>query len=311
MNTVTRGEALARGILCALLLFTAPASAQPGVPTQRLFPSPEAGAAALVEALKADDESALRGIIGRRGVDLIGLREPAAGEKPHERFLTAYAESNKIALQSDSKAVLEVGKDAWPFPIPLVKVADGWRFDTSLGEREVLARRIGRNELAAIQVCLAIADAEREYAASVRDKDSVLKYTPRFVSTSGKHDGLYWESIGSEPLSPLGPFVAAAGVGPATGRTALQHGPYHGYFYRILTRQGKNAKGGAYAYVVRGKMIGGFAILAYPARYGSTGVKAFMVSQDGEVFEKDLGQNTREIAEKIQAFDPDSSWKRP
>ena len=311
MNTMTRGEALVKGTLCALLLFTAVASAQPGVPTQRLFPSPEAGAAALVDALKANDESALRGIIGRRGVDLIGLREPAAGEKPHERFLAAYAESNKIALQSDTKAVLEVGKDAWPFPIPLVKVADAWRFDTSLGEQEVLARRIGRNELAAIQVSLAIADAEREYAASVRDKDSVLKYTPRFVSSPGKHDGLYWESTDSEPLSPLGPFVAAAGVGPATGRTALQHGPYHGYFYRILTRQGKNAKGGAYAYVVRGKMIGGFAVLAYPARYGSTGVKAFMVNQDGEVFEKDLGRNTRAIVERIQAFEPDSSWKRP
>jgi hypothetical protein len=298
-------------MLCALLLFTPVVSAQTEVPAQRLFPSPEAGAAALVEALKADDESALSGIIGRRGVDLIGLREMAAGEKPHERFLAAYADSNKIALQSDSKAVLEVGKDAWPFPIPLVKVADGWRFDTSLGEREVLARRIGRNELAAIQVCLAIVDAEREYAASVRDKDSVLKYTPRFASTPGKHDGLYWESTGSEPLSPLGPFVAAAGVGPATDRTALQHGPYHGYFYRILTRQGKNAKGGAHAYVVRGKMIGGFAVLAYPAHYGSTGVKAFMVSQDGGVFEKDLGQNTQTIAERTQAFDPDSSWERP
>jgi hypothetical protein len=187
---------------------------------------------------------------------------------------------------------------------------DGWRFDTRLGEQEVLARRIGRNELAAIQVCLAIADAEHEYASSARDKDSVLKYTPRFVSTPGKHDGLYWESVGNEPLSPLGPFVAAAGVGPAAGRIALPHGPYHGYFYRILTRQGKNAKGGAYPYVVHGKMIGGFAVLAYPARYGSTGVKAFTVSHDGEVFEKDLGRNTRAIAEGIQTFDPDSSWKK-
>jgi len=311
MNTMRRGKAPAKVTLCALLLFTAVAFAQTEVPAQRLFKSPEAGAAALVQALKADDESALRGIIGRRGVDLIGLREPAAGEKRHERFLAAYAESNKIALQSDSKAVLEVGKDAWPFPIPLVRVADGWRFDTSLGEREVLARRIGRNELAAIQVCLAIADAEQEYAASVRDKDNVLKYTPRFVSTPGKRDGLYWESTGSEPLSPLGPFVAAAGVSPVAGRTTLQRGPYHGYFYRILTRQGKNAKGGAYSYVVHGKMIGGFAILAYPARYGSTGVKVFMVSHDSEVFERDLGQNTRAIAEGIQAFDPDSSWHKP
>lgn len=311
MNEMTRGEALMKGILCALMLFAAAASAQTGVPSQRLFPSPEAGAAALAEAMKANDEAALRGILGRRGVDLIGLREPAAGGERHERFLAAYAESNKVAFEGDQKAVLEVGKDAWPFPIPLVKVADGWRFDTRLGEQEVLARRIGRNELAAIQVCLAIADAEHEYASSARDKDGALKYAPRFVSTPGEHDGLYWESVGSEPLSPVGPFVAAAGVDPAARRTALQHGPYHGYFYRILTRQGKNAKGGAYSYVVHGMMVGGFAVIAYPARYGYTGVKAFMVSHDGEVFEKDLGRNTRAIAERIRAFDPDSSWKKP
>ncbi len=300
-----------KGILCALMLFAAAASAQTGVPSQRLFPSPEAGAAALAEAMKANDEAALHEILGRRGADLIGLREPVAGGKPHERFLAAYAESNKVALKGDLKAVLEVGKDAWPFPIPLVKVVDGWRFDTRFGEQEVLARRIGRNELAAIQVCLAIADAEHEYASSARGKDGVLKYAPRFVSTPGKHDGLYWESVGSEPLSPLGPFVAAAGVDPAAGRAALERGPYHGYFYRILTRQGKGAKGGAYSYVVHGMMIGGFAVLAYPARYGYTGVKAFMVSHDGEVLEKDLGQNTRAIAERIQAFDPDSSWNKP
>jgi Protein of unknown function (DUF2950) len=311
MNAMTRGEALMKGILFASMLFAALASAQTGVPSQRLFPSAEAGTAALAEAMKANDEAALRGILGRRGVDLIGLREPVAGEKPHERFLAAYAQSNKLALEGDRKAVLEVGQDAWPFPIPLVKAADGWRFDTRLGEQEVLARRIGRNELAAIQVCLAIADAEHEYASSARDKDSVLKYTPRFVSTPGKHDGLYWESVGSEPLSPLGPFVAAAGAGPESGRAALQRGPYHGYFYRILTRQGKNAKGDAYSYVVHGMMIGGFAVLAYPARYGSTGVKAFVVSHEGEVFEKDLGRNTRAIAQKIDAFDPDSSWKKP
>jgi hypothetical protein len=311
MNAITRGEAVMKGILCALMLFAAAALAQTGVPPQRLFPSPEAGVAALVEAMKANDEAALHEILGRRGVDLIGLREPVAGEKPHERFLAAYAESNKVALEGDHKAVLEVGKDAWPFPIPLIKVVDGWRFDTRLGEQEVLARRIGRNELAAIQVCLAIADAEHEYASSVRDTDRVLKYAPRFVSTPGKHDGLYWESAGSEPLSPLGPFVAAAGVERAAGRAALQHGPYHGYFYRILTRQGGSAKGGAYSYVAHGMMIGGFAVLAYPARYGSTGVKAFMVSHDGDVFEKDLGRNTRAIAERIQAFDPDASWKKP
>jgi hypothetical protein len=297
-------------MLCALMMFASAASGQTGVPSQRLYLSPEAGAAALAEALKANDAGSLREILGRRGVDLIGRREGGQGENPYERFLTAYAESNRLALEGDHKAVLEVGKDAWPFPIPLVKVADGWRFDTQLGEKEVLARRVGRNELAAIQVCLAIADAEREYASSAHDKDGVLKYTPRFVSTPGKHDGLYWESVGSEPLSPLGPFVAAAGVDPAAGRATVQRGPYHGYFYRILTRQGENAKGGAYSYIAHGMMIGGFAVLAAPVRYGYTGVKTFLVSRDGEVFEKDLGRNTRGIAEKIQSFDPDASWKR-
>jgi len=310
MNATTRGEALMKGILFTLMLFAAAASGQTGVPLQRLFSSPQAGAAALVEALKANDEASLRDILGPRGVALIERRERAAGENPHERFLTAYAESNKLALEGDRKAVLEVGKDDWPFPIPLIKVADAWRFDARLGEQEVLARRIGRNELAAIQVCLAVVDAEREYASSPHDKDQALKYTPRFVSTPGKHDGLYWESAAGEPLSPLGPFAAAAGVDPAGGRAAVQRGPYHGYFYRILTRQGKNAKGGAYSYVAHGMMIGGFAVLAYPARYDYAGVKTFQVSRDGEVFEKDLGKNTRAVAEKIQVFDPDASWKK-
>ena len=310
MNEMTKGRALMKGVLCALMLFTAAAWGQAGTLSQRLFASPQAGVTALVEALKANDEASLRDILGPRGVALIGRRERGPGENPHERFLTAYAQSNKLALEGDDKAVLEVGKDDWPFPIPLIKVADGWRFDARLGEEEVLARRIGRNELAAIQVCLAIVDAEREYASSLHDNDQALKYASRFVSTPGKHDGLYWESVGSEPLSPLGPFAAAAGVDPAGSRAAIQRGPYHGYFYRILTRQGKNAKGGAYSYVAHGMMIGGFAILAYPARYGYTGVKTFLVSRDGEVFEKDLGKNTRGVAEKVQVFDPDASWKR-
>ena len=301
VNAATK---LATGILCALLFFVAAAWAQTGTPAQRIFQSPEAGAAGAVEALKANDEAALREILGRRGADLIGLREPSAGGKPHERFLAAYAESNKLVPEGADKAVLEVGTDAWPFPIPLVRAADGWRFDARLGEQEVLARRVGRNELAAIQVCLAIGEAEREYASAPRDKVGVLKYTPRMVSTPGRHDGLYWETADGEPLSPLGPFVAAAGADSAAGRATLRRGPYHGYYYRILTRQGKNAKGGAYSYVVHGAMIGGFAVLAYPARYGYTGVKVFMVSRDGEVFEKDLGKNTQAISEKLQALIP-------
>lgn len=305
----SRRCAFPRAMLCALLLFATASAAQTGASQPRLFASPEAGARSLVDAMKANDEAALREILGRRGVDLIGLR--TSDRNQHERFLAAYAESNKLAPQGEDKVVLEVGKDAWPFPIPLVKVAGGWRFDTRLGEQEVLARRIGRDELAAIQVCLAIADAQHEYAAVDRDRNGVLEYARRFVSTPGKHDGLHWESAGGEPLSPLGPFVAAAGVDSGPPRAATQRTPYHGYFYRILTQQGKNAKGGAFPYIVRGRMIGGFAVIAYPARYGYTGVKTFMLNHDGEVYEKDLGESTQAIAGKIQAFDPDPSWKRP
>jgi hypothetical protein len=296
-------------LLCALVLCLA-TLAYAAAPAQRTFSSPEDGASALVAALQANDLPALRAILGRRGLDLMALRPQAAQER-RERFLAAYAASHKFVPQGESKSVLEVGEDSWPFPIPLVKGASGWRFDPQLGEREVLARHVGRNELAAIQVCLAIGDAEREYASSEWDGDKVLKYTSAFASTPGRHDGLYWESGQGEPLSPLGPFVAAAGIDPAMAKKAgLARGPYYGYFYRILIRQGKNAKGGAYSYVAHGKMIGGFAVLAYPARYGYTGVKTFMVSQDGEVFEKDLGPNTAGAARKIQSFDPDPSWKR-
>ncbi len=289
-------------IFCAAILIPAAARAQ------KVFPSPEAASDALVSALKANDEATLRTILGRRGFDLIDLRPQPADDRRHERFLSAYATSSKL-VQQDGKMVLEVGQDSWPFPIPLVQAAGGWRFDPQLGEREVLARRIGRNELTAIEVSLAIGDAEREYAASQHDKDEVLQYAPRFISTPGRHDGLHWESAAGEPLSPLGPFVAAAGIDAGTAKAASAREPYYGYHYRILTRQGKNAKGGAYSYLAHGKMIGGFAVLAFPARYGYSGVKSFMVSQDGEVFEKDLGPNTAALAQKIQSFDPDPGWQ--
>ncbi len=306
-----RPRALARSMLFALMLVATASVAQTGASPQKIFPSPEAGASALVEAMKANDESALRGILGRRGIDLIEMRTPSSDRQQHERFLAAYQEASKLAPQGDASMVLEVGKDAWPFPIPLVKEAGGWRFDARLGEQEVLARRIGRNELAAIQVCLAIADAQHEYASADRNGNGVLDYAPRFVSAPGNHDGLYWESASGEPLSPLGPFVAAAGIDFGAHGVALERAPYHGYFYRILAQQGKNAKGGAYQYVVRGRMIGGFALIAYPARYGFTGVKTLMINHDGEVYEKDLGKNTEVVAKKIRAFDPDPSWKRP
>ena len=306
-----RGRGLARAALCALTLFAAASAAQTGASPQKVFPSPDAAVAALVEAVKAKDEPALREALGKRGVDLIGLRDPSADAKRFDRFLSAYQESNTLVPQGDARVVLEVGKDAWPFPIPLVAVAGGWRFDARLGEQEVLARRIGRNELEAMQVCLAIADAEHEYASVDWNKNGVVEYALRFTSTPGKRDGLYWESSEEEPQSPLGPLVAAAGIDSGAPRAAEQRIPYHGYYYRILTRQGKNAKGGARSYVVHGEMIGGFALLAYPARYGQTGVKSFMLNHDGVLYEKDLGKDTASVAARMRAFDPDPSWTRP
>jgi hypothetical protein len=192
-------------------------------------------------------------------------------------------------------------------PIPLVKGEEGWRFDTHRAAEEILNRHIGRNELAAIQVCLAIVDAQREYATQDADGDGVPGFASKFVSSPGKRDGLYWETREDEPLSPIGPLLAAA-ANEGADSTGLT--PFHGYLYRMLTKQGKNAPGGAYDYRANGKLLGGFAVLAYPARYGLSGVVSFMVNQDGVVYQKDLGQNTATLAAKMTEFDPDPSWRR-
>jgi hypothetical protein len=193
-------------------------------------------------------------------------------------------------------------------PIPLVKSPAGWRFDTTQGEQEILNRRIGRNELAAIQVCLGIVDAAHEYAALDLDGDGIPEYASKFVSTQGKHDGLYWPTKADEPPSPLGPLLAAATSEGYTDSVSKPLAPYHGYFYKILTKQGKDAPGGAYDYRVKGHMIGGFAVIAYPARHGVSGVMSFQVNQDGMVYEHNLGESTTAIASKMTAFNPDASW---
>jgi hypothetical protein len=206
---------------------------------------------------------------------------------------------------------LVVGSNDWPFPIPLVKKSEGWIFDTDKGREEILNRRIGQNELAAIQVSLAYVDAQREYAMKDRDGDGILEYARRFRSDAGKKNGLYWERKADEEQSPFGPIVvraqktgyAARGTG-ASQTTA----PYHGYFYKILERQGKDAAGGAYSYLVKGKMIGGFALVAYPAQYGNSGVMTFIVNYEGTMFQKNLGKNTTTTASAMTEYNPDSTW---
>lgn len=287
-------------------------AALPATAAQMRFASPEAAVSALFEAVKSDDQSALLAIFGPDGSKLIRSGDSVADESSREKFIQAYGEGNKIVREADKRAELLIGKDGWAMPIPLVKLHDGrWRFDTRAGAEEVLARRIGRNELAAIEVCLAIVDAEREFAARDSDGDGLREYAARFRSSPGKRDGLYWPTKERELLSPLGPLLAAAAKDGYTRLNSKVLQPYHGYFYKLLTKQGRSAPGGAYSYFVDGQMVGGFALIAYPARYGASGIMSFIVNQDGLVFEKNLGKNTAAIAAKVTTFNPDPTWKRP
>jgi hypothetical protein len=236
-----------------------------------------------------------------------------ADKAGRERFVKSYEEANLLEKSGDSKVVLSTGKDNWPFPIPIVKDAAGWRFDAKQGGEEILNRRIGRNELSAIQAVQAYVDAQREYYLSNPQRDKLLHYAQRIVSTPGKRDGLYFPTKAGERPSPLGPGfdrAKAQGYEKAKDAAAGKPVPYHGYFYRILNRQGPDAPGGAYDYVAQGKMIGGFALVAWPASYGNSGVMTFIANHEGVVYEKDLGPDTPAAVKKITRFNPDKSWKR-
>jgi Protein of unknown function (DUF2950) len=302
-------ERLLGTILSLALIAMAPV-AQAATAAQKSFASPETGITALVEAVKANDQPMLRGILGPHGKKLISSGDTVADQQSREAFIKAYNEANKLVFEGETQAVLVIGQDEWPMPIPLVKSPAGWRFNSPQGEKEILTRRIGRNELAAIQVCLAIVDAAHEYAALDVDGDRIPEYAPQFVSTPGKHDGLYWQTKENEPPSPLGPLLAAATREGYTDSVSKPLAPYHGYFYRILTKQGNDAPGGAHDYLIRGHMIGGFAVIAYPARYGVSGIMSFLVNQDGVVYEQNLGKNTTAIASKMTTFNPDASWRQ-
>jgi len=296
--------------LGAFLLMLIPSLSLAATAMQKSFASPEAAVVALVEAVRLNNQPMLRAILGSQAGNLISSGDAVADERGRNGFIKAHDEASKIVREDDMRATLVIGKDEWPLPIPLVKSKRGWHFDTRQGEKEILTRRIGRNELAAIQVCLAIVDAEREYAAQCVDAKGVPEYAPRFMSTAGKRDGLYWQTQPDEQLSPLGPLLATAASEGYAGAGSTPLAPYHGYYYRMLTSQGKDAPGGAHDYIVKGRMIGGFAVIAYPARYGVSGVMSFMVNQDGVVHEKNLGKNTAAIASRMTAYNPDASWKR-
>jgi hypothetical protein len=270
----------------------------PVASAQQTYPTPDAAADALVDAIARHDGDALKAVIGPEYRQYI----PAGtvDEEDITNFLEAWARAHKIVPAGNDKAYLGAGTKGWTMPIPIVKTAAGWRFDTHGAPEEMRVRRIGRNELAAIQVALAYTDAQQEYHSRDRNGDGVLQYATRGLSSPGKHDGLYWASLPGEAESPLGAEFADAKAGQ----------PYHGYLYRILTAQGKDAPGGARSYVKNGRMTEGYAVVAWPAKYSDTGVMTFIVNQDGVVYQKNLGADTSAAARAINAYNPDASWSK-
>lgn len=276
---------------------------------QKNYSSPDEAVKALVAAVKAGDTKRMIGVFGPGSKDLVRSGDPVQDKEGRDRFIKIFEEKNRLEETPD-KANLYLGKDDYPFPIPIVKTEKGWKFDTPSGQQEMLARRVGRNELSAIQVCLAYVDAQKEYAVRKGAREKGLpEYAQELISTPGRQNGLYWEAEEGQEKSPMGPLFAAARE-PSKGRKGPEgtSSPYHGYLYRILKAQGKNAVGGAGDYVVEDRMIGGFALIAYPARYGSSGVMTFIVNLEGLVYQKDLGKNTGEAAQAITVFDPDGTW---
>jgi hypothetical protein len=282
--------------------------AAPGaMAAQKHFPTTQAALDALIAALEAEDKAALLDLIGPEQTDLVDSGDPVADELAVESFLERYRTAHQLEKPSATRAVLEVGEDEWPFPIPLVKNASGWRWDGKAGAAEVLARRIGRNERSAIQACLAYVDAQREYYQRNPDGSALLHYARFFKSAPGRRDGLYWPAEEGEEPSPLGPlFDEASAEGYQLGK-GEEPAPYHGYYFRILEGQGPKAPGGAYSYLAKNQMIGGFGLIAFPADYGNSGVMTFLVNHDGVIYETDLGPETALRAKAINLFDLDAN----
>jgi hypothetical protein len=299
-------------MLAALILVTSCSTAWAAGATtgQKRFATPEEAVQTLIDALRKGDKKTLQEMLGPSSGALLASGDKVADDRARAAFLRAYDASHRLEA-GGGKIVLYVGADDFPFPIPVVPDGDSWRFDTAAGREEVLNRRIGRNERAAIQVCLAYVDAQREYYAQPRKQGEVLEYAQHMASTAGKRDGLYWEAKAGEPMSPLGPLVAKARA-EGYRRSETQQGPvpFHGYYYRILTGQGPDAPGGATDYVARGHMIGGFGLVAFPANYGVSGVMTFIVNHDGVVYQKDLGPSTAARAQQMKLFNPDSGWQK-
>ena len=291
----------------------ADAPAKPSAPAtkskqQKAYASPEDAAKALYDFFKRDDVKSIYQVLGPGSAKLIYTGDAVADKQMRDRFVAAYDKALKIEKDGDTKALLLIGENQFPFPFPLTKSSAGWRFDARAGAEEIVNRRIGENELFAIKFCLAYGDAQREYAEFDRDGDGLLEYAQKSWSSAGKRDGLFWPTAEGEPPAPLGPLAAQAKrEGYSRNDKPIA---YHGYYYRILTGQGKDAPGGAYDYLVKGNMIGGYALIAYPAKWGASGVMSFMCNHDGVVYQKNLGADSATVAAKMKLFSPGTGWSK-
>jgi len=299
----------ALAILIAMVALAACCAVSRGPVGQKSFVSPQQTVAALVAAVQDNNDAELLAILGPGSEDLISSGDRVADQKGRARFLKAYEEKNSLEQEDKDRAVLLVGGKDYPFPIPIVQQGDAWLFDTQAGMEEILNRRIGRNELHTIEVMHAYTDAQREYACMKR-KSGGPEFAEKFASSEGKKDGLYWEAGQGEEKSPFGPLIArATEEGYAGGLDEDPPEPFHGYYFKILKAQGEHADGGAFDYVADGKMVLGFALVAYPAKHGASGIMTFIVNQEGVIFEKDLGEDTAKAAAAMTTFDPDDTWK--
>ena len=274
---------------------------------QQRFKTPEEAVETLVKAARSGDSKSVVSILGPGSQELVSSGDPVEDAEVRKEYLATYDAGHRIVSEPGKPSVLVMGPDNWPFPIPMVQRDGQWIFDVPAGREEVLARRIGRNELSTMKAMLAYWDAQQDYADMNKSKSGQAIYAQRIISSPGKKDGLYWPTSGNEPPSPLGEAVAAAtqlGYRPGAGE------PYHGYRFKILLRQGPTAPGGAVDYIVKGDMIGGFAAVAYPAEYGNSGIMTFIVNHEGDIYEKDLGDGTARIASQMTSFNPDHTWKK-
>jgi len=294
-------------LISVLVALALPALAE-SKPGKNAFASPQEAVDALVSAVKSGKTENIVGVLGPKGRELARSGDEVADAAARERFISAYDEAHELKQEAETRYILIIGKDDFPFPIPIVEESGAYRFDTAAGAEEILDRRIGENELAAIKAAQAYVDAQREYAEADRDGKGP-QYARKFLSSDGKQDGLYWATDEGEPVSPLGPLIVNARAEGYEKKSAAPV-PYHGYLFRILTAQGKAAPGGAQDYVVNGRMIGGFGLVATPARYGNSGIKTFIVNQDGVVYEKDIGPESLLIGGTMRVFNPDSTWSQ-